>query len=94
MMATDGETPEGLARYYEYPDCFVGRGLAKEGLADWKGALADYNKAITLWGGNAVSIENDNGEVPKIPKPTTNLLDINPYVLTFRGNVLSQLVSF
>lgn len=34
----------------------IGRALAKEGLADWAGALKDYDKAIVLWGG--ISSEN------------------------------------
>ena len=72
MMSNDGEKEDGTARYPEYPDTFVARALAKEGLADWAGALDDYNKAIGLWGGG-------RGE------------GVNPYVLTFRGNVLTRL---
>eukprot|EP01035_Chromulina_nebulosa_P017320 gene17320-22861_t len=68
----DGEKEDGTAKYPEYVDTFVGRALAKEGSADWEGALSDYNKAITLWGGG----RGDN---------------INPYVLTFRGNTLCRL---
>lgn len=71
-LMSDGENADGTAKYPEYVDTFVGRGLSKEGLADWSGALADYNKAITLWGGG----RSDS---------------INPYVLTFRGNVLCRL---
>lgn len=51
MMKTDGEKEDGTGRYPEYPDTFVGRALAHEGLAEWKAALTDYNKAISLWGG-------------------------------------------
>ena len=51
LMATDGEKADGTAAYPEYPDSFVSRGLANEGLADWKAALVDYNKAVALWGG-------------------------------------------
>jgi len=51
MMRSDGETAEGTARYLEYPDTFISRGLTKEGLSDWKGAIEDYDKAIKLWGG-------------------------------------------
>jgi tetratricopeptide (TPR) repeat protein len=51
LMKTDGERSDGIAKYPEYPDTFVGRALAKEGLGDWNGALSDYNKAIELWGG-------------------------------------------
>jgi tetratricopeptide (TPR) repeat protein len=72
MMRSDGEDAQGIAKYPEYPDTFVGRGGAKEGFADWDGALQDYNKAINLWGGG-------RGE------------GVNPYVLTYRGNVLCRL---
>jgi tetratricopeptide (TPR) repeat protein len=51
LMKPDGEKEDGTARYPEYPDTFISRALAKEGLADWAGALTDYNKAIDLWGG-------------------------------------------
>jgi tetratricopeptide (TPR) repeat protein len=53
MMQADGaERPEdGTSRYGEYPDTFVQRGLAREGLADWEGAIEDYSKAVKLWGG-------------------------------------------
>lgn len=51
LMKIDGMKPDGTAEYPEYPDTFVGRALAKEGLADWTGALEDYNQAIALWGG-------------------------------------------
>lgn len=45
---SDGRT---TARYREYPNAFVQRGLAREGLGDWEGAAADYSSAISLWGG-------------------------------------------
>jgi len=52
LMAPTGEAAEGgKAKYREYPDAHVQRGLAKEGLRDWRGALADYDKAVQLWGG-------------------------------------------
>jgi len=50
-LMSNGEKPDGTARYMEYPDAFVQRGLAREGLADWQGAVADYSQAIKLWGG-------------------------------------------
>ena len=75
LMSYDGEKENGLGRYPEYPDTFVGRALTKEGLADWEGALEDYNKAISLWGGG-------RGE------------GVNPFVLTYRGNVLGRLGRF
>lgn len=75
LMKSDGEKEDGTGRYPEYPDTFVGRALTKEGLADWNGALEDYDKAIQLWGGG-------RGE------------GVNPYVLTYRGNVLGRLGKF
>jgi len=55
LMLPTGEPPAGSstgrARYREYPDAHVQRGLAKEGLRDWRGALADYDRAVALWGG-------------------------------------------
>lgn len=86
-MKVDGETPEGRGRYPEYADTFVGRGLAKEGLADWQGALDDYNKAVHLWNGK-MTTERD----PQLEYTDANYEGINPYVLTFRGNVLSRVV--
>ena len=54
LMEPTGEplVPGGRARYREYPDAFVQRGLAKEGLRDWSGALRDYDNAVRLWGGS------------------------------------------
>ena len=43
--------PDGTAAYVEFPDTFVQRGLAYEGLGDWEQAVSDYTKAIELWGG-------------------------------------------
>ena len=53
LMEPTGEptSPGGRARYREYPDAFVQRGLAREGLRDWRGALSDYDRAVSLWGG-------------------------------------------
>jgi tetratricopeptide (TPR) repeat protein len=51
LMSRSGEAFNGMARYREYPDAFVQRGLAREGLRDWAGAVADYDKAVQLWGG-------------------------------------------
>ena len=51
LMNNDGEKPDGTALYPEYPDTFVSRALAEEGLANWDLALKDYDKAISLWGG-------------------------------------------
>ena len=66
-----------------------GRGLAYEGLAQWQDSLNDYNAAIRLWGGQASSQRD-----PKINNVKLEEYDgINPYVLTFRGNALSRLVS-
>ena len=52
LMAVDGEDDKGIAKYPEYPDSYVGRALAEEGLADWNAAVSDYSKAINLWGGD------------------------------------------
>eukprot|EP01031_Cornospumella_fuschlensis_P025460 gene25460-30740_t len=89
MMQSDGEDSSGLARYPEYPDTFVGRGLAKEGLADWAGALQDYDKAVSLWGGRVVE-KRDSSQ----PYSRQEYDGINPYVLTYRGNVLSKLHNY
>jgi len=87
LMKVDGEDSSGLGKYPEYPDAFVGRALAYEGLAEWALALQDYNKAISLWGG----IDDVS---PVGAEPSTKVgLGINPYVLSFRGNVLTRLVS-
>lgn len=51
LMKIDGEKSDGTASYPEYVDAYVGRGLAKEGLAAWDDAVKDYDKAISLWGG-------------------------------------------
>jgi len=51
LMQPTGEKTNGVAAYREYPDAFVQRGLAREGLRDWSGAVSDYDKAVTLWGG-------------------------------------------
>ena len=51
LMDPTGQKPTGVAAYREYPDAFVQRGLAKEGLREWRGALADYDRAVQLWGG-------------------------------------------
>jgi len=56
LMAPTGEPDPadraGRARYREYPDAFVQRGLANEGLRNWAQALNDYDKAVSLWGGD------------------------------------------
>ena len=49
MMDSDGEKADGTARYLEYPDAFVQRGLCQEGLGDWDAAVDDYSRAISLW---------------------------------------------
>ena len=51
LMKPTGETSNGIGAYREYPDAFVQRGLANEGLREWKLALRDYDKAVSLWGG-------------------------------------------
>ena len=51
LMRPTGEKSNGLGAYREYPDAFVQRGLANEGLREWTEALSDYDKAVRLWGG-------------------------------------------
>eukprot|EP00965_Chrysotila_dentata_P012055 395657-Pleurochrysis_carterae.AAC.9 len=51
LMSPTGTGPSGVARYREFPDAFVQRGLAREGLRDWVGAVSDYDRAVSLWGG-------------------------------------------
>lgn len=51
LMKPTGEKPNGMGAYREYPDAFVQRGLANEGLRQWAQALSDYDKAVRLWGG-------------------------------------------
>ena len=51
LMKPTGEKPNGMGNYREYPDAFVQRGLANEGLREWTQALSDYDKAVSLWGG-------------------------------------------
>lgn len=78
--------------YSEYPSTLVRRGLAKEALKDWEGAVQDYSKAIDVMRpkdgrpdlplrGNAQPAEGDG-------------LGENPLVLNFRGNALSRLGRF
>ena len=55
LMRPTGEA-NGLGAYREYPDAFVQRGLANEGLREWKLALSDYDKAVKLWGGEGDGI--------------------------------------
>lgn len=78
--------------YSEYPSTLVRRGLAKEALKDWEGAVQDYTKAVDVMRptdgrpdlplrGNAKPAEGDG-------------LGENPLVLNFRGNALSRLGRF
>lgn len=93
MMKVDGETEDGKGRYPEYIDTFVGRALAKEGLKDWKGALADYDKAAVLWGGiEASSAQSGKESASQSDEFLVKRFEgVNPYVLTFRGNTLAKL---
>lgn len=83
-MKNDARLPavleDGRAAYQEYPDAYVRRGLAFEGLAQWQKAVEDYSTAIDLWGGvNDASLADVKG------------VGVNPFVLNFRGNALSRL---
>ena len=93
LMKADGEDASGRARYPEYPDTFVGRALAKEGLADWSGAVVDYDKAAVLWGGEEASSTRSTsiGDIADATKLQKRFDGVNPYVLTFRGNALARL---
>lgn len=44
LMSSDGQKSDGTAAYSEYPDAFVQRGLAYEGLGQWDDAVKDYSK--------------------------------------------------
>jgi len=50
LMEPIGEKPNGVAAYRQYTNAFVERGLAREGLRDWSGAVSDYDKAVSLSG--------------------------------------------
>lgn len=75
---------DGTAEYQEFPDAFVRRGLANEGLGRWEEAVRDYSTAIGLWGGELNGYRA--GEFSQGGR-----LGVNPFVLNFRGNALSQL---
>ena len=62
LMKPTGEKRNGMGAYREYPDAFVQRGLANEGLREWTLALNDYDKAVSLWGGEG------DGVNPSLPK--------------------------
>jgi len=92
IMEEDFRRNPGKPLYSEYPDTLVRRALAKEELKRWEGAVEDYGRAILLWRpppgrpdiplrGNARPAEGDG-------------LGVNPLVLNFRGNALSQLGRF
>lgn len=51
LYIDNARRPDGTAAYVEFPDTFVQRGLANEGLGDWEQAVKDYTRAIDLWGG-------------------------------------------
>lgn len=72
---------------FNYPDLFVRRALAKEEIAYgrrdptmWAAAAEDYSRAIEMWRSRG-------------PDQATGL-GVNPMVLNFRGNALSQLGRF
>ncbi len=61
--------------------------MAYEGLGKWEVALENYNKAVTLWGGQSTT-DRDASLKPDIKAYN----GVNPYALTFRGNVLNKQV--
>eukprot|EP00435_Cladocopium_sp_Y103_P017937 s3003_g4.t1 len=80
------EDPSGSEGTFDYPNVFVRRALAEEEIAygrrdqkQWEAAVKDYTKAIDIWRSRPVS---ETG------------LGVNPLVLNFRGNALSQLGRF
>lgn len=75
--------------YSEYPDALVKRGLANEELKNWGGAAQDYTKAID-------ALRPKDGRPDKAMKGGATIqegdgLGMNPLILNFRGNALSQL---
>ena len=87
IMATDAAgvsnvRADGTARFREYPDAFVQRGLAREGLKQWDAAIADYDAAITLWGGSVTLTPQALADAARSNAPLT----INPFCLVYRGN--------
>ncbi|CAE7505271.1 unnamed protein product [Symbiodinium natans] len=82
------QNPDKLM-YSEYPDALVKRGLAQEQLKNWEGAAKDYTRAID-------ALRPKDGRPDKALKGDAILqegdgLGMNPLILNFRGNVLSQL---
>jgi len=79
----------GAVGTFDYPSVYVRRALAKEEIAygrkdrsQWAGAAEDYTRAIDLWRDGI----KDSRTGPQ--------LGVNPMVLNFRGNALSQLGRF
>lgn len=89
IMEDEFRQDPGKPLYSEYPDALVRRALAKEELKQWAGAVEDYTRAINLW--------RPPPGTPDIPlrgnaRPAEgNGLGVNPLVLNFRGNALSQI---
>jgi len=79
----------GAKGTFNYPDVFVRRALAKEEIAYgrrdqtmWAAAAEDYSRAIQMWRDGSLGPDQGVG------------LGVNPMVLNFRGNALSQLGRF
>lgn len=86
LMEADMGTARGT---FDYPSVYVRRALAKEEIAygrkdrsQWAGAAEDYTRAIDLWRDGVRDSRGGPG------------LGVNPMVLNFRGNALSQLGRF
>lgn len=92
IMENDFRDNPGKALYSEYPDVLVRRALAKEELKDWNGAVSDYSRAVLL-------LRPPPGTPDKPMRGDARItegdgLGMNPLILNYRGNALSQLERF
>ena len=70
----------GRARYREYPDAFVQRGLAREGLRDWQGALSDNVTRVRV----RVRLASPSPSLGPDPKPLPQLQPLTRCALRLR----------
>ncbi|CAJ1403567.1 unnamed protein product [Effrenium voratum] len=92
IMEDDLKQHPDRLMYSEYPDALVKRGLAKEGLRNWRGAVEDYSQAIE-------ALKPKDGRRDKALRGDARMqegdgLGANPLILNFRGNALAQLGRF